>query len=74
MPISFAKDSPGIIINRSPFHSQKCPILDNNPYGPTGRGTHNLEPKAVSARSRGGICRAVELENVGSGTSLVVQW
>ena len=54
MTISFAEDSPGMSINISPFHSQKCPILDNNPYG----HTQSLEPSTVTIFSRSGACGA----------------
>ena len=43
MPISFAEDSPSMIINISPFNSQKCPILDNNPYGHPQSGAQHSD-------------------------------
>ena len=43
MTISFAEDSPGMSVNISPFHSQKCPILDNNPYGNTQSGAQHSD-------------------------------
>ena len=43
MPISFAEDNPGMIINISPFHSQKCPILDNDPYGHPQSGAQHSD-------------------------------
>ena len=32
-----------MIINISPFHSQKCPILDNNPYGHPQSGAQHSD-------------------------------